>query len=601
MPGLMQLLTPSTTTPPPPAGPTISRNPASLSFSAVQNGTTPSPQTVTISNIGGSTLSWTASSTASWLTLNGGSSASGTNSGSFATGVNINGLAVGTYSGSIAINATGATNTPQSIGVSLTITTAPTPTIGLSASNFTFTGVQGGSNPSTQNLIISNTGAGTLSWSVSENTSWLTLGTSSGTGNGTVALTVNTAGMSAGTYSAPMTITATGATNTPQIVTITLILTAPPIPTITLNPSTLAFTAAQGGANPTPQTVNVSNTGTGTLSWSVSSTTPWLSISPASGTAPGSFTVTANVGGLSAATHSGSITVMGSGASNSPQTIPVTFTVTAPTPSLTVNPASLTFSATQGSTNPPGQSLSIASNQSWSVSESISWLSVSPATGSNNGVVTVTVDTSTATVGANNGTVTITGGGITRTVTVILNLTAPAATLTVSPSSLTFTATQGAANPSNQSLAVTSNSSWTVSDNASWLTVSPTSASNNGNLNVSVNTATAVVGINTATITVTGGGITRTVAVTLNLNAPSTSSATLTWTPNAEPDLASYRVYRSTTQGVYGPAIATVPAGTAMYTATGLNVATTYFFRITAVDSANNESQPSNEVSKVIP
>ncbi|MDZ4732510.1 MAG: hypothetical protein SGJ16_02850, partial [Nitrospirota bacterium] len=46
--------------------------------------------------------------------------------------------------------------------------------------------------------------------------------------------------------------------------------------------------------------------------------------------------------------------------------------------------------------------------------------------------------------------------------------TAPTATLTVNPSTLAFTATQGAANPANQSLTITSNTSWTVSKSASW-------------------------------------------------------------------------------------------------------------------------------------
>jgi fibronectin type 3 domain-containing protein len=74
----------------------------------------------------------------------------------------------------------------------------------------------------------------------------------------------------------------------------------------------------------------------------------------------------------------------------------------------------------------------------------------------------------------------------------------------------------------------------------------------------------------------------------------------LTWTPNTETNLASYRVYQSTTQGVYGAAIATVSAGMTSYTATGLQVGNTYYFTVTAVDSNNNESQPSNEVSKSV-
>ena len=195
---------------------------------------------------------------------------------------------------------------------------------------------------------------------------------------------------------------------------VTLTLTAPPIPVISLVPTSLAFSATQGGSNPAAQVVNISNVGTGTLNWSVFEHSIVALNRPASGTAPGSLSVTANVAGLSAATYSASITVMGSGASNSPQSIPVTLTVAAPTPTLTVSPASLTFSATQGAANPANQSLSITSNGSWSVSEAMSWLTVSPATGSNNGTVTVSVDPTTATVGTNSGTITITGGGITE-------------------------------------------------------------------------------------------------------------------------------------------------------------------------------------------
>jgi fibronectin type 3 domain-containing protein len=116
-----------------------------------------------------------------------------------------------------------------------------------------------------------------------------------------------------------------------------------------------------------------------------------------------------------------------------------------------------------------------------------------------------------------------------------------------------------------------------------------------------VNTATASLGTNTATITVIGGGITRTVSVTLALNAPSTSSATLTWNANTESDVVSYRVYRSTTQGVYvGGPVATVPAGATNYLSSGLQTLNTYYFIVTAVDSAGNESLPSAEVSKSI-
>ena len=372
MPALTQLLTPTTSTVSPSASvtPVIARNPASISFSAIQNGANPSSQTVTVTNSGSGTMNWTAASSVPWLTINGGAAASGADSGSFAVGVNITGLSVGNYAGTVTIAATGATNTPQAIAVTLSVTAAPTPTIGLNATNLSFTAVQGGSNPSAQTLTISNTGAGTLNWSVIENAAWLTPSVLSGSGTGSVTLNVNTAGMSAGTYTTPLTIAATGATNTPQTVTVTLTLTAPLIPTIGLAPTNLSFSTTQGGTNPSPQTVNITNSATGTLNWNATSTASWLSVSPASGTGPGSIGATANVTGLAAGTYAASITVTGTGATNSPQSISVSLIVTAPSPTLTVGSSSLTFTGTQGATNPAAQSLSITSNASWNVTGS---------------------------------------------------------------------------------------------------------------------------------------------------------------------------------------------------------------------------------------
>jgi fibronectin type 3 domain-containing protein len=84
------------------------------------------------------------------------------------------------------------------------------------------------------------------------------------------------------------------------------------------------------------------------------------------------------------------------------------------------------------------------------------------------------------------------------------------------------------------------------------------------------------------------------------LNAPTTSSLTLTWNANTESDLAGYKIYRATTSGGYGAPIATVQGNVTTYIATGLQSPATYFFIITAYDSAGNESPFSNEVSKSI-
>ena len=152
----------------PPA--TIGVNPGSLSFSAVQGMSNPSSQGITISNSGGETLAWAAQSTASWLTI---SPAGGTAPAAATASVNISGLTAGTYNGTILVSGTRATNSPQSIPVTLTV--APPPVISLSPTSLSFAAVQGSSNPATQSISISNTGGGTLAWTASDSASWLSL------------------------------------------------------------------------------------------------------------------------------------------------------------------------------------------------------------------------------------------------------------------------------------------------------------------------------------------------------------------------------------------------------------------------------------------
>jgi len=99
-------------------------------------------------------------------------------------------------------------------------------------------------------------------------------------------------------------------------------------PAIAASPASLSFTAQQGGANPAAQTLSISNTGGGTLSWSATDSVAWLTLSPVSGTGNGPVTLSATTGTLTAGSYSGTVTLSATGAS--PVTVPVTFTVTPP-------------------------------------------------------------------------------------------------------------------------------------------------------------------------------------------------------------------------------------------------------------------------------
>jgi hypothetical protein len=112
------------------------------------------------------------------------------------------------------------------------------------------------------------------------------------------------------------------------------IVTPPAPPVLSVSSTSAAFTAVQGGANPAAASVTVSNTGGGILTFSVTSDSPWLTVTPTSGTAPQTLQIGAATGALPVGTVTGHITITASGVTGSPATIAVGFFVT-PVPSNT--------------------------------------------------------------------------------------------------------------------------------------------------------------------------------------------------------------------------------------------------------------------------
>jgi hypothetical protein len=117
-----------------------------------------------------------------------------------------------------------------------------TPAIGAAPRSLSFAAQQGGTDPPSQLLTISNIGDGTLTWTVSDNSNWLTLAPGSGTGNGAVTVRALAGTRTAGTYSGAITVTADGAMDVVVPVTLT-ITTAPIVPPPT--PTGLRFSSQQ--------------------------------------------------------------------------------------------------------------------------------------------------------------------------------------------------------------------------------------------------------------------------------------------------------------------------------------------------------------------
>jgi hypothetical protein len=170
-------------------------------------------------------------------------------------------------------------------------------------------------------------------------------------------------------------------------------------PVLAVSPSTLDF-----GTSATYRDFWVVNDGGGVLTWSISESATWLSVSPASGT--GSWPVRAFVNrtGLAEGTYSSVITVTSSGG-----TVAVTVAMEV-IQDLSVSPPSLSFDL-----DDVAMPLYIRNRGpgtiEWTVTWDRPWLSVYPSSGVNNKDVQVRVNRAGLSGGTYNGTVTVSGGG----------------------------------------------------------------------------------------------------------------------------------------------------------------------------------------------
>jgi len=535
--------------------PALFISPTTLTFNCQQGGS-PGAQNVTISNSGSGTLSWSSIisyvSGSGWLSINP-TSQPGGNSTSAQVSVSSAALVQGTYHAHITITGgSGTQNSPQIIEVTLTVSTTPTPALFISPTTLTFNCQQGGS-PGAQNVTISNSGSGTLSWSsiisYANSSGWLSINPSSNTSNNTVApVSVSSASLGQGTYHAHITITGgSGTQNSPQIIEVTLTVSTTPTPALFISPTTLTF-GCQQGASPAAQNVTISNSGSGTLSWSslisYANSSGWLNINPAS--QPGNNNTAALVSVSSASlvqgTYHAHIVITGaSGTQNSPQTIEVTLTVNQPSPSLLISPLSLNFSCQQGQ-SPASQNITISNSGvgtlSWSSSISYAnvsgWLSINPASQtSNNSTAMVSVSSAGLSPSTYHAHITVAGASGTQNspqiIEIDLAVFPPSPALLVSPLSLSFNCQQGGS-PAAQIVTISNNGSGNLSWNSSisyvtgsggWMSINPTSqVGNNTPAQVSVSSAGLVQGTYHAHIVITGASGTQ--------NSPQTIEVTLT-------------------------------------------------------------------------
>ena len=254
-------------------------------------------QTITITNLGKGPLNWTVTTDIDWVSIDttSGTCANYNDAETITVDVNLAGLDVNTYSGIIEISDMYAINNPQKINVQIN---AVGPLIELSQYAFYVNATQASDNLTDQFLSISNIGNGELHWQISDPCDWLIVEPDSGSTTDEiddVNIIINTSGLTTGTYTCELTVTAEDAKNSPQTAEVLLDLVGP---VIQLSQDYFSFETQQDGKNPPSQKLMIQNAGGGVLNWNVKEQCKWLNIEPESGSTAGDVNVAVDISGL---------------------------------------------------------------------------------------------------------------------------------------------------------------------------------------------------------------------------------------------------------------------------------------------------------------
>lgn len=306
--------------------PLLQIQPTQLRFEGVVGQAAPADAAVGIANLGGGAMPWSATASQTWITLD---RSEGADAGVLRIGVNPAGLAAGNHSGEVTILAPGAAASPQVIGVALRMQNPPT--LAIDGSQLVFTGVAGEAALPAQDFVVRNGGGGSpLAWQAAEEIPWLDLDKLNGGTPTQVRATINPAGLTPGSYSGVINVSAADAAGSPREIQVKLHLA--PGPQLALSAQTL-YLDIEAGASVTFDELSVKNAALGNLQWTASEEINWLSLGAAGGTVNAysrqALPLVVNAAGLTprAAPYTGKITVASPNGDGSPQTVQVKLTV----------------------------------------------------------------------------------------------------------------------------------------------------------------------------------------------------------------------------------------------------------------------------------
>jgi uncharacterized protein (TIGR03437 family) len=414
-----------------------------------------------------------------------------------------------------------------------TLSAATTVTISLSRLNDVVYTI-GGPAPPVQNLQVQSIQGQPFSFTAGSTTpQWLSVSPASGTAPATVAVSINPAGLNVGQYSGQVIVNSPDAINGPQFASIALTIVPAPCsaPTISIQPTSRAIISNQTA------TLTVLANGTAPLTYQ------WYQGSKGDISNP--------AGGNSAAFTTPPMTVTTSfwvRITNGCGTVDSLAATVQVLVNLSVSPSLLNFAYQSGGNLPQVQSVTVSASSAAAFTAATSgggWLTVSPTTASAPASLSVSVNPTGLDPGTYYGTITVTPSAANnspQTVSVTLTVSA-AATLTISPATLSFVFQIGGVAPAAQSLSLGSSgtalpfsASATTTSGGSWLSVAQNTGTTPANLGVSVKPAGLGTGLYSGNITINSPGApgnSHSILVTLDISAPSLPLPTITAVVNA--------------------------------------------------------------------
>jgi len=264
--------------------------------------------------------------------------------------------------------------------------------------NLNFTMEQGGSLPASQTVNLTNNGLGELNWSALAETDWLSVSPLSGVTPADIQISITTDTLPYGTYSGHVRLIDQDYIDSSRTIPVTLSVTAP---LLDLSPDTLYYRILKKLGDPDPMPIVVSNSGSGILTWNAVENADWISLDVSSGIQGDSIRVSIQVNNLEPGESLAPVEFSSSEAVNSPDTVWVKAEMLDSMSYIDPVPDSLVFYAVMGDTlegqvqieNPGDEILS------WTAVAIESWLEIDRASGTDNDIINVTIETAALSTG----------------------------------------------------------------------------------------------------------------------------------------------------------------------------------------------------------